>query len=39
MITGRFEFPQNRESFTGMQCLFFYCSILRFNVFEINAGM
>ena len=34
-----FEFPQNRESFTEMQSLFFYHSILPFNVFEINSGM
>ena len=34
-----FEFPQNRDSFTGMQSLFFYHSVLPFNVFEINSGM
>ena len=30
-----FEFPANRESFTGMN--FFYHSVLPFNVFEIGC--
>ena len=34
-----FKFPQNRESFTGMQSLSFYHGVLRCNIFEINSGM
>ena len=34
-----FKFPQNRESFTGMQSLSFYHGVLPLNIFGINSGM